>query len=71
MKFRCFAGFSNAQAAALLGISPRKADQVWAYARAWLREEMGDVESASLTGPAPRLSEIFFCVVRDFQSDVA
>jgi hypothetical protein len=27
-----------------LGISPRKANQVWAYARAWLREELGDDE---------------------------
>jgi RNA polymerase sigma factor (TIGR02999 family) len=42
VKLRYFAGFSNAEAAALLGISPRKANQVWAYARAWLREEVGD-----------------------------
>lgn len=42
VKLRYFAGFSNAEAAALLGISPRKANQVWAYARAWLREELGD-----------------------------
>ena len=48
VKLRCFAGFSNAQAAAILGISPRKADQVWAYARAWLREEIGDDEGAEL-----------------------
>ena len=26
----------------VLGISARKADQVWAYARAWLREELTD-----------------------------
>jgi RNA polymerase sigma factor (TIGR02999 family) len=44
VKLRYFAGFSNAEAASLLGISPRKADQVWAYARAWLREEVGDGE---------------------------
>jgi len=44
VKLRYFAGFSNAEAASLLGISPRKANQVWAYARAWLREELGDVE---------------------------
>jgi RNA polymerase sigma factor (TIGR02999 family) len=44
VKLRYFAGFSNAEAAALLGISPRKATQVWAYARAWLREELGDDE---------------------------
>jgi RNA polymerase sigma factor (TIGR02999 family) len=41
VKLRFFAGCSSAQAASLLGISPRKADQVWAYARAWLREELG------------------------------
>jgi RNA polymerase sigma factor (TIGR02999 family) len=44
VKLRYFAGFSNAEAAALLAISPRKATQVWAYARAWLREELGDDE---------------------------
>jgi RNA polymerase sigma factor (TIGR02999 family) len=42
VKLRYFAGLSNADAAALLGISPRKANQVWAYARAWLREEIGE-----------------------------
>src|SRR4051812_27513617 len=42
VKLRFFAGCTSAEAAALLGISPRKADQVWAYARAWLREEVGD-----------------------------
>jgi RNA polymerase sigma factor (TIGR02999 family) len=41
VKLRYFAGFSNAEAAELLGISPRKANQVWAYARAWLQEELG------------------------------
>jgi RNA polymerase sigma factor (TIGR02999 family) len=41
VKLRYFAGFSNAKAASLLGVSPRKANQVWAYARAWLREEIG------------------------------
>ena len=44
VKLRYFAGFSNAEAARVLGISPRKANQVWAYARAWLREEIGDDE---------------------------
>ncbi len=44
VKLRYFAGFSNAAAAELLGISPRQANQVWAYARAWLREELGDGE---------------------------
>jgi RNA polymerase sigma factor (TIGR02999 family) len=44
VKLRYFAGFSNAEAASCLGISPRKANQVWAYARAWLREELRDEE---------------------------
>lgn len=42
IKLQYFAGFANAEAARLLGISPRKANQVWAYARAWLREELAD-----------------------------
>ena len=41
IKFRYFAGFTSAEAASLLGVSPRKANQIWAYARAWLREELG------------------------------
>ena len=45
VKLRYFAGCSNAEAASFLGISPRKANQVWAYARAWLREELGDDEA--------------------------
>lgn len=50
VKFRYFAGFSNADAAGLLGISPRKAQQIWAYARAWLRVELGDDESGVSSG---------------------
>jgi RNA polymerase sigma factor (TIGR02999 family) len=46
VKLRYFAGCSNAEAASFLGISARKANQVWAYARAWLREELGDDENA-------------------------
>jgi RNA polymerase sigma factor (TIGR02999 family) len=41
VNLRFFAGLSNEQAAAALGISPRKANQVWAYARAWLLESLG------------------------------
>jgi RNA polymerase sigma factor (TIGR02999 family) len=36
VKLRYFAGLSIAQAAEVLDISPRSADFVWAYARAWL-----------------------------------
>jgi RNA polymerase sigma factor (TIGR02999 family) len=46
VKLRYFAGFSNAEAASILRVSPRKANQVWAYARAWLREELGEDASA-------------------------
>jgi RNA polymerase sigma factor (TIGR02999 family) len=42
VKLRYFAGFTNAEAAAALGVSSRKADQLWAYARARLREELGE-----------------------------
>jgi RNA polymerase sigma factor (TIGR02999 family) len=42
VQLRYFAGLSNAAAASSLGLSPRKATLVWAYARAWLREELGD-----------------------------
>jgi RNA polymerase sigma factor (TIGR02999 family) len=41
VKLRFFAGLSNEEAAATLGISPRKGNQVWAYARAWLLESLG------------------------------
>jgi RNA polymerase sigma factor (TIGR02999 family) len=44
VKLRFFAGCTSAEAASLLGISPRKANHGWAYARAWLREELGKDE---------------------------
>jgi RNA polymerase sigma factor (TIGR02999 family) len=40
VKLRYFAGLSIDEAAAALGMSPRTADRRWAYARAWLRQEM-------------------------------
>jgi RNA polymerase sigma factor (TIGR02999 family) len=36
VKLRYFAGFTLEQAATVLAISPRTADSLWAYARAWL-----------------------------------
>jgi RNA polymerase sigma factor (TIGR02999 family) len=42
VKLRYFAGFTNLEVARLLSISPRKAQQIWAYARAWLLDELGD-----------------------------
>lgn len=41
VKLRYFAGFTNQEAADILGISPRKANQLWAYARAWLLDALG------------------------------
>ena len=40
VKLRHFAGLSLPEAAAVLSISPRTADRVWAYARAWLHGEL-------------------------------
>jgi RNA polymerase sigma factor (TIGR02999 family) len=37
VKLRYFAGLSIPEAAEALNISPRSADRLWAYARAWLR----------------------------------
>jgi RNA polymerase sigma factor (TIGR02999 family) len=42
VKLRYFAGLTNPEAAAALGVSPRTADRIWAYARAWLRAEIED-----------------------------
>jgi RNA polymerase sigma factor (TIGR02999 family) len=40
VKLRFFAGLTGDQAAAVLGIAPRSADLLWAYARAWLFEKL-------------------------------
>ena len=40
VKLRYFAGLPAGQAAEMLGISRSKADELWAYARAWLRLEI-------------------------------
>ncbi len=44
---RYFAGFTIAQAAEALGVSSRKANQIWAYARAWLLAEMAGESSTN------------------------
>lgn len=41
VKLRFFAGLTNEQAALALNVSPRKANQIWAYAKAWLLESLG------------------------------
>jgi len=42
VKLRYFAGFTLREAAEVLEVSSRKADQIWAYARAWLMAEIGE-----------------------------
>jgi RNA polymerase sigma factor (TIGR02999 family) len=41
VELRYFAGRSIPETAQVLGISPRTADRLWAYARAWLLREVG------------------------------
>jgi RNA polymerase sigma factor (TIGR02999 family) len=40
VKLRFFAGLTLPEAAVALDISPRTADRLWAYARAWLHQEL-------------------------------
>jgi RNA polymerase sigma factor (TIGR02999 family) len=40
VQLRYFAGLTSAQAAAALGISERKAERTWAYARSWLFQRL-------------------------------
>jgi len=40
VKLRVFAGLTGQEAAAALGVPPRTADRIWAYARAWLIQEI-------------------------------
>ena len=40
IKLRFFAGLPNSEAAQLLGLPERTAKRTWAYARAWLYEEL-------------------------------
>lgn len=41
VRLRFFGGLTFAQAAEVMGVSERTAKRTWAYARAWLFEEMG------------------------------
>lgn len=40
VQLRYFAGLTLPEAARILDISPRTADRLWAYARAWLHQEL-------------------------------
>ncbi len=41
---RYFVGMSIPDAAKLMGIAPRTADRIWAFARAWLHQEIAGAE---------------------------
>jgi RNA polymerase sigma factor (TIGR02999 family) len=41
VQLRYFAGLPIREVAEIMGISPRTADRLWAYAKAWLHEEIG------------------------------
>jgi RNA polymerase sigma factor (TIGR02999 family) len=40
VKLRYFVGLSIPESAEVLGLAPRSADRLWAYARAWLRDAL-------------------------------
>lgn len=40
VKLRVFAGFKMAEIAEILEVSPRTANDIWSYAKAWLRNQM-------------------------------
>jgi RNA polymerase sigma factor (TIGR02999 family) len=40
VKLRYFAGFTNNDAASLLGLSPKSAEKKWLFAKAWLAREI-------------------------------
>ena len=42
VKLRCFVGMNMSEAAEALNLPLRSAERLWAYARAWLRREIGD-----------------------------
>jgi len=48
VKRRFFAGLARRQAASVLGVSVATADNVWAYAKGWLRLEMAGASGNSL-----------------------
>ena len=44
VKLRYFAGLTLSQAAEIIGVSRRTADRYWAYARAWLYQEINKTD---------------------------
>jgi len=56
VKLRYFAGCTIPQAAEFLGVSPRKADFLWAYARTWLFQKLQGEGDASTPPPVEKPS---------------
>jgi RNA polymerase sigma factor (TIGR02999 family) len=52
VKLRYFAGLTIRQAAEVLGVAPRTADFLWAYARSWLLQKIEGEDPPSSPGPA-------------------
>lgn len=50
VQLRYFGGLSVAAAARALGISPRSADRLWAYARAWLHQRITEGTDRAQSG---------------------
>jgi RNA polymerase sigma factor (TIGR02999 family) len=50
VKLRYFSGLTVKQAAAVLGISPRTADFLWTYARAWLLQRLQGADRGTRPG---------------------
>jgi RNA polymerase sigma factor (TIGR02999 family) len=51
VQLRYFAGLSFAEAAQTLGMAPRSAERLWAYARAWLYQEISGAARHDTTPP--------------------
>lgn len=47
VKLRYFVGLSLEESAGILNVSPRTADRLWAYARAWLHQALEGGESSA------------------------
>lgn len=54
VKLRYFAGLTVKQAAEVLGISPRSADLLWAFARAWLLKKIEGSQPGTAGTPGAR-----------------
>lgn len=49
VKLRFFAGLTQADAAAMLGIPRRTADRLWSFSRAWLAQQLCPTEGSAIS----------------------